>query len=145
MHELRFSFSSLFIALVMSSILILFLNYILTHSKSYRLFRIDVISILAVLICLRLLFPIELPFIVTVCVGLFMNIMDQLLETPVTDSWTAKNILLFIWLIGSLVSLIRYLSRIHYTGKVYRMIQQHSSHHKVSEFMPVPDKDDYEV
>ncbi len=144
MHELRFSFSSLFIALVMSTILNLFLNYILTHSKSYRLFRIDVISILAVLICLRLLFPIELPFTVTVCIGLFMN-MDQFLEMPVTDSWTAENILLFIWLIGSLVSLIRYLSRIHYTGKVYRMIQQHSSHHKVSEFMPVPDKDDYEV
>ena len=57
--------------MVMATILIVLFHLALTRKKSHIWFRTDFLSIMLAVIFLRILFPIELPFTITlICPGM---------------------------------------------------------------------------
>ena len=70
---MQLTLSSLFITIVFTAILILIFNTLLTNKKSYMLFRTDFLSVLAIIIILRLLFPIEFKFTQSIAAAPIMN------------------------------------------------------------------------
>ena len=70
---MQITLSSLFITLMVECILILLFYFIITARIKSKIFRIDFLTILIILILLRLLVPIELPFTVTVPAPIIMN------------------------------------------------------------------------
>ncbi len=110
---MNISISSLFITLCVSLLFILFFSLILTHKKSYRLFRADLLFILAIVICLRMIFPVEFPFTKTIPLPVIMNpIMDFLNFELFSQQFKVVYILLFIWIIGILIGCIKWAGNI---------------------------------
>lgn len=63
---MRFSLSSLFMSLIMVSILILIFNFFLTKKSVYRFFRMDFLTVLLIAIILRILIPAEFFFTISI-------------------------------------------------------------------------------
>ena len=70
---MQLTLSSLFITIFFTAILILIFNALLTCKKSYMFFRTDFLSVLAIIIVLRLLFPIEFKFTQSIAATPIMN------------------------------------------------------------------------
>lgn len=121
---MRFSASSFLITLTVTSVLILFMNLILTSHKGHKLFKADFIELFIVITVLRLLIPLEYPFTKTVtALNSVMNpVMTFLLRTKVYKAEVWKWIIL-IWIIGSLIALIKVILTYINGERTYREIR----------------------
>ena len=79
---MRFSFSSLLMTLIAASVLILLLHLILTGKKHYRLFRTDFLGILMIAVLLRILFPVEFFFTISIYSEHVMTAVRDFLLSP---------------------------------------------------------------
>lgn len=97
--------SSLFITLVISSVLILLFYLILTRKMGSKLFRIDFLSVLVFFILLRIFIPIEIPFTITVPFPVVMNPIWELLNYEIIYHIKIMDLLIIGWLLGVFIGI----------------------------------------
>lgn len=132
---MNFSISSLFITLCVSLLLIMLFRFILTHEKSYHLFRADLLFVLVAIICLRLFFPFELPFTKTIALPYIMNPLTKFLDFEIFNRIKILHILITIWSIGVLIGIGRYIQNIISAKRIEDTIIQNSKCIKASEIL----------
>lgn len=140
-----FSISSVFITLCVSLLLIALFSFILTHEKSYRLFRSDLLFILALITCLRLFFPFEFQFTKTIVLPPIMNPLIDILNLEIFGQIKLLNILLIIWGIGIIVGLGIYIHNVLTVNKAENRILKNSKRIKMSELLNDFASPDYDV
>ena len=121
---MNITISSMFVALLTSTILIILLSFIFANKNSYKFFRIDFLSILLLITILRLCIPIEQFYTITIAVPLFMNPFTDFLNFQISHGITILHILLFIWLIGSLIKCRELYKQIKQTNYLYKHIEK---------------------
>lgn len=142
---MNFSISSLFITLCISLVLITLFSQILTHEKSYHLFRADLLFVLVAITCLRLFFPFELPFTKTIALPFIMNPLTYFLDFEIFNHIKVLHIFLVIWLIGVLIGIGRYIQNIILAKEIEDKIMQNSRCFKISEILDHYIYPDYDV
>ena len=142
---MNFSISSLFITLCISLVLITIFSLILTHEKSYHLFRADLLFVLVGITCLRLFFPFELPFTKTIALPSIMNPLTNFLGFEIFNGLNVLHILIVIWLVGVLIGMGRYVQNIISAKKIEDRIIQNSKCYKASEILNHFIYPDYDV
>ena len=133
---MRFTISSFLITLIMVTALILFFHLLLTRKKSHVLFRTDFLTIVLVVILCRILLPIELPFTRTVASTIIMTTVKDFLLFELRPSFSVMHMLLIVWLIGSIIQLIRYISKVRELQQLLNSIQQDAQHHAITDYIP---------
>ena len=133
---MRFTISSFLITLIMVTALILFFHLLLTRKKSHVLFRTDFLTIILVVILCRILLPIELPFTRTVASTIIMTTVKDFLLFELRPSFSVMHMLLIVWLIGSIIQLIRYISKVRELQQLLNSIQQDAQHYTISDYIP---------
>ena len=142
---MNISISSLFITLCVSLLFILFFSMILTHKKSYRLFRADLLFILAIVICLRMIFPVEFPFTKTIPLPVIMNPIMDFLNFELFSEIKVMYVLFFIWMTGIGFGLINHIKNLIVTNKFKDRIIRKSRCFKMSELLQQNVSPDYNV
>ena len=120
-------------------------SFILTHEKSYRLFRSDLLFILALITCLRLFFPFEFQFTKTIVLPPIMNPLIDILNLEIFGQIKLLNILLIIWGIGIIVGLGIYIHNVLTVNKAENRILKNSKRIKMSELLNDFASPDYDV
>lgn len=142
---MHFSISSLFITLCVTCVLIGILNFILTHKKSYRFFRIDILMLLILIIILRICIPLELPFTKTIPASLIMNPLSNFLNSSIYKNIQVIHLLMIVWIVGIVVNLIRYIIKLSEANHFCYLIKNHSKHYKVSELLNKENESNFDV
>ncbi len=142
---MRLSISSVFITLITASLLILFLHVLLTGKKSHAFFRTDFLTVLLLTILLRLLFPIEFPFTITILSRHVMTAIRNVLIHPFARSFTLLQLLLVIWGMGVLLQGIRLLWRIRSVHALCTYLKKQSRELHLSDFGISCEKADHPV
>ena len=133
---MRFTISSFLITLLMVTALILFFHLLLTRKKSHVLFRTDFLTIVLVVILCRILLPIELPFTFSLYSTVIMTTVRDFLLFELMPSFSVMHLLLIVWLIGSMIQLIRYISKVRELQQLLKSIQQDAKHYTISDYIP---------
>ena len=142
---MRFSLSSIFITLVMVVIMGLLLSILLHQKKRYIFFRSDLLIILSIIILIRLLFPVELPFTRSIYIGSVMNPIQDFFDIKLLKGITVLNFFCILWVIGCIVCLFMYLRRIRISKQMLLAISQTAKKCKVSSFIKSDSSSDYPV
>ena len=133
---MRFSFSSLLMTLIAASVLILLLHLILTGKKHYRLFRTDFLGILMIAVLLRILFPVEFFFTISIYSEHVMTAVRDFLLSPVTANLDVQGLLLLLWGCGSVIAALRYASVLWRTSLYIRELKRSSICTSVKDLLP---------
>ncbi len=131
-----FSFSSLLMTLIAASVLILLLHLILTGKKHYRLFRTDFLGILMIAVLLRILFPVEFFFTISIYSEHVMTAIRDFLLSPVTANLDVQGLLLLLWGCGSVIAALRYASVLWRTSLYIRELKRSSICTSVKDLLP---------
>ena len=140
-----FSVSSIFITLVMSTILILLFELFIAQKNLIRFLRMDVMILLAIVIIVRLLLPFEYAFTITVPFPWAMNYIRDFLNFKLSASFSVLNLLCLIWGIGILAQLIQYIQNIRKCNLIFSILKDSSVHKCVSDYIEIPPKFNYSV
>ena len=70
---MEITFSSLFITVLISSLMILILTYLMKNTNKLKIFLIDFFTVLILIIVLETCLPFELPFTKTIPFSIVMN------------------------------------------------------------------------
>lgn len=122
--------SSLFITLVISSILILIFYLILTRKTCSKLFRIDFLSVLTLLILLRIFIPVEMPFTITIPLPALMNPIWELLNHEILYDMSIMNLIISVWILGIIINIFVYIRRLKKLHNLYNLILVHCERKK---------------
>lgn len=133
---MRFSFSSLLMTLIAASVLILLLHLILTGKKHYRLFRTDFLGILMIAVLLRILFPVEFFFTISIYSEHVMTAVRDFLLSPVTANLDVQGLLLLLWGCGSVIAALHYASVLWRTSLYIRELKRSSICTSVKDLLP---------
>ena len=132
---MRLSISSIVITICISTVLIFFFNYMISNTNKFKIFRTDFLSFLILIIILRIIFPFEFPFTITIVAQNLMNPLFSLLKKEILFDVNLSQILFLIWLIGILYLSVK-LSHIHRcSAQIVKRIKLKSSIHNASEFI----------
>lgn len=101
--------SSIFITFIISGIFVLIFNTFLKNKKNYHLFRIDFLTMLAILIFLRLLLPVEFIFTITIESPTIMNPIQTLFLTPIYKNMLFNQFLLLAWIVVAILLFVHYI------------------------------------
>lgn len=142
---MRFSLSSVFITLVMVMIMELLLTILLHQKKRYIFFRSDLLIILSIIILIRLLFPVELPFTRSIYIGSIMNPIQDFFDIELVKGITVLNFFCILWIIGCIICLLMYLQRIRISKQMLLAISKTAKKRKVSSFIKSDTLSDYPV
>lgn len=142
---MRFSLSSLFMSLIMVSILILIFNFFLTKKSVYRFFRMDFLTVLLIAIILRILIPAEFFFTISIYSTEILTVFYDFLIFNDFHGFTVLHLLIIIWIIGMVVQVVRYILKIKKLNGLIRGIKQTAVLHHTSEFIQDPGHKDYAV
>ena len=106
---MKFSLSSLFVSILMVSILTIILSLLMRNEKLYKYLRTDFFTVLMIVIILRLCLPFELPFTVALKAAFPMNYISEFSWKELIPGIDIETVLIFIWFTGAVVLIIRYL------------------------------------
>lgn len=137
--------SSLFITLVISSVLILLFYLILTRKMGSKLFRIDFLSVLVFFILLRIFIPIEIPFTITVPFPVVMNPIWELLNYEIIYHIKIMDLLIIGWLLGVFIGIVIYVGRLKKFRYLHNLILEKCEQKKISDFLDRYDGNDFAV
>lgn len=135
--------SSIFITICISSLLIIALNYFISKTNKFKIFRTDFFAFLIAIIILRLIFPIELFFTKTIPASTIMNPIFSLLNYELITGVTVQQIILLIWLCGIIVFGKKFVQQIIVSYRIANRIQKKSSCYKASELLSNYEGKDY--
>ncbi len=139
------SVSSIFITLIMGTILIFLLYLLLFNEKLIYLLRADLLFSLSLIIILRLLIPFEWPFTITIPFSWIMNPLQLLLDFEIFRVFSIKNSLFFIWIIGSLIQFIRFLFQLKKISNIFDVLKKSSKKKRMSDYMNVENSYNYQI
>lgn len=142
---MRFTLSSFLIALIISLILIIFLNVLLKQKKRYLFFRSDLLIALVLIIMIRLILPAEFPFTVTVYIGTLMNPIYDFFHTEIWHGALVSDLFNCIFIIGASVSAFVYFKRLWTTNKFFENVSKIAKKKRVSDYIEVEKRYDYPV
>ena len=137
--------SSLFITLVISSVLILLFYLILTRKMGSKLFRIDFLSVLVFFILLRIFIPIEMPFTITVPFPFVMNPIWELLNYEIIYHIKIMDLLIIGWLFGVFIGIVIYVGRLKEFRNLHNLILEKCEQKKISDFLDRYDGNDFSI
>ena len=132
---MRFSASSLIITIIISCILILFLEILLSNKKNYKLFRTDFLTVLILVIIFRLFFPFEFGFTTTIKLPLIMNPIIDFLQYNIYANIQTYQVLLSIWIVGFIYNLIYWILEIKSTKSMYKRIEKSARIYSIKDFI----------
>lgn len=123
---LNFSFSSVLISILCCNILIIFLSVIFSSHKILLNIGFQSLNFILLIIFFRLLFPLELPVTTNIYfpehVSRFITVILRKDFTFYGISYSIWNVMVFIWIIGCLYKLYRY---IHANLRFLHLIRAH--------------------
>ena len=119
---MRLSMSSIFITLIMVTLMGLLLSAILHQKKRFIFFRADLLIVLGLIILIRLLFPLEFPFTFSIYIRELMNPIQALFNFEIINGLSVFTLFCGIWGMGSLISLFIYLQKIRTSKKILENI-----------------------
>ncbi|MSS01979.1 M56 family metallopeptidase [Erysipelotrichaceae bacterium LKV-178-WT-2G] len=140
-----FSVSSLFITLIVSTVLILLFYLILFNNKLIFLFRVDLLIVLSLIIILRLFLPFEWPFTITILFPTLMNPIFDFYTYKLVNNFTVLYLLIFIWIIGSIIQTIRFIIQFKKISNIFNILKQTAEKKKLSDFLTIEEKINYPV
>ena len=143
-YSIQFSEYTIFITLLVSSLLILLLHLLLMNHKGYKYFRTDFIFIFVLVTVLRLCFPFEYFFTIIIPLPSIMNPVREALHTSIFNI-PAWGWLLIIDIVGIIIQTARFIYRIHRLNIVYRMIVKNAKITSVGEYLQDHDHCDIPV
>ena len=124
--------SSLLIALCLSTVLILFLNFSLKN----HLFTLKTLEVLIIIIILTMYFPLEFVFNQSIIAPSIMNPIHNALKADLNNIISKTSIFLFIYFIGLIYKLIIFIKENIFIQKKFKILVQNSHKHLVSHFLP---------
>lgn len=142
---MNFSISSLLITCIVSTLLIVLLNFLLTTKKNYRFVRSNVIIALSFIIIARLCLPIEYRFTKTIPVPFFMNPLMTFLTYPLILDIPIYVILISLWILGILFNLVRYIRELLYLNRMFKKLEEQSEICKIKNLLPDYNGNNYDV
>lgn len=142
---MRFSASSLIITIIISCILILFLEILLSNKKNYKLFRTDFLTVLILVIIFRLFFPFEFGFTTTIKLPLIMNPIIDFLQYNIYANIQTYQVLLSIWIVGFIYNLIYWILEIKNTKSMYKRIEKSARIYSIKDFIKSEQNNDYPI
>lgn len=142
---MNFSISSLFITCIVSTLLIVLLNFLLTTKKNYKFVRSNIIITLVFIIIIRLCLPIEFRFTRTIPAGFIMNPMTLFLKYPLIFNIPVYSFLSMIWIVGILFNFIRYIRELLYLNRMFKRLEKQSNNCKLSALLPEYSGTNYNV
>lgn len=128
--------SSMFFALLASSILIVILHYILVNKRSYKKLRIDFLSVIIFIIVIRLCFPSETFYIITITTPFFMNPITEFLKMKVFHDISILHILIIIWIIGICIRGKKLFNQINQTNYLFDCIKRKGERKEIKDYLP---------
>lgn len=115
------SFGSVIMCVITTSLLLIYFEALLRVKTSVFMQGIRIVFCGVILLCIRLLVPVNFPFTITIpSEKLILQISDFILLTNITGHSLAK-VLGMIWILGTVINLIRFAIRLH---KSTTIIQQ---------------------
>lgn len=142
---MRFSYSSLLITLVMVSFMFFLLNILLKQKHKFFLFRADFFIVLSLIIILRLTFPFEFPFTISLYISSIMNPISNFFNFEIYNGFIMSDLLNIIWFIGFLISFTLYTKKLLLSNRIFKQINIVSKKMHVSDFMEIDKSHDYEI
>lgn len=112
---MHYSFSSLLISLSLVSIIVLLIQYLLSNKQIYKVIRIDFILILTLVVFLRLIFPLESDWTLTLKSTTVLPTLYEFFESKIQlfhfANLTYFSTLIMIWILGSVFLLVKLIFR----------------------------------
>lgn len=142
---MNFSMSSLLITCIVSTLLIVLLNFLLTTKKNYRFVRSNVIIALSFIIIARLCLPIEYRFTKTIPIPFLMNPLMTFLTYPLILDIPIYVILISLWISGILFNLVRYIRELLYLNRMFKKLEEQSEICKIKNLLPDYNGNNYDV
>ena len=142
---MNLSVSSIFITLIISSVMITLFYLILFNKKLIFLLRTDLLIVLSFMIVLRLLFPVEWKFTITFAFPWIMNPLQSFLNYTIFDHFSILSLLLMIWLMGIIVQTFRFFVQFKKIESVFNVLDRTSIKKKVSDYLEIDARFDYPV
>lgn len=142
---MNLSVSSIFITLIISSVMITLFYLILFNKKLIFLLRTDLPIVLSFMIVLRLLFPVEWKFTITFAFPWIMNPLQSFLNYTIFDHFSILSLLLMIWLMGIIVQTFRFFVQFKKIESVFNVLDRTSIKKKVSDYLEIDARFDYPV
>lgn len=93
---MEITISSLFITILLSTLMIYFLNFFMKNSNKFKIFRTDFFTFLILVIVLRILFPVELFFTKSIYISSIMNPIMEFFNYELSSNITILHISLSI-------------------------------------------------
>ena len=124
--------SSLLIALCLSTVLILFLNFSLKN----HLFTLKTLEVLIIIIILTMCFPLEFVFNQSIVAPSIMNPIHNALKADLNNIISKTSIFLFIYFSGLIYKLIIFIKENIFIQRKFKILVQNSHKHLVSHFLP---------
>ena len=142
---MNLSVSSVFITLVITLLMIFLFYLILFNKKLIFLLRSDLLIVLSFMIIIRLLFPVEWPFTITLPFPWIMNPLQSFLDYKILDNFSVLSLLFVIWLIGCGIQVFRFLIQLKKINNVFGVLDKTAIKKKVSDYLEVDHRSDYPV
>ena len=97
------------------------------------------------MIIIRLLFPVEWPFTITLPFPWIMNPLQSFLDYKILDNFSVLSLLFVIWLIGCGIQVFRFLIQLKKINNVFGVLDKTAIKKKVSDYLEVDHRSDYPV
>lgn len=133
--HIYFSFSSFFITIVMSTINILFFNFLMSNHKIYQHLRLDGLTVIVITCVIRLFLPIEFPFTKTIVLPEIMNPIIEFKNFDVYKTYNISHIFILIWIVGIVIMFIKYCFDLHNQKNICEYIKSESNPIPLSKYI----------
>ena len=142
---MNLSVSSVFITLVITLLMIFLFYLILFNKKLIFLLRSDLLIILSFIIIIRLLFPVEWSFTITLPFSWVMNPLQSFLDYQILNNFSILSLLLVVWIIGCVIQIFRFVVQLKKINNVFGVLDKTAIKKKVSDYLDVDHQFDYPV
>lgn len=139
------SVSSVFITLVITTVMITLFCLILFNKKMIFFLRSDLLIVLSFMIIFRLLLPVEWKFTITLPFSWVMNPFYDFLNYEIFDRFSVLSLLLMIWAIGSMIQIFRLIIQLKKIEHVFFALDKTAIKNKVSDYLDINPRYDYPV
>lgn len=142
---MNLSVSSVFITLVITLLMIFLFYLILFNKKLIFLLRSDLLIVLSFIIIIRLLFPVEWSFTITLPFSWVMNPLQSFLDYKILNNFSILSLLLIVWIIGCVIQIFRFVVQLKKINNVFGVLDKTAIKKKVSDYLDVDHQFDYPV
>lgn len=142
---MNLSVSSVFITLIITLLMIFLFYLILFNKKLIFLLRSDLLIVLSFIIIIRLLFPVEWPFTITLPFSWIMNPLQSFLDHKIFDNFSVLSLLFIIWMIGCGIQVFRFIIQLKKINNVFGVLDKTANKKEVSDYLDIDYRFDYPV